>query len=49
MNTPSVPSGNWQFRFRKDALSPGLAQYLKEMAVLYGRFLPENTSEPEDG
>lgn len=48
MNTPSVPSGNWQFRFRKDALSPGLAQYLKEMAVLYGRFSPDNSPEPEE-
>ena len=37
MNTPSVPSGNWQFRFRAEMLSFDLAKRLREYTELYGR------------
>ena len=37
MNTPAVPSGNWRWRFRRDALTPELARRLKEMAITYDR------------
>jgi len=40
LNTPGVPSGNWQWRFRPeqlDRLGHESAGYLRDMAVLYGR------------
>ncbi len=37
MNRPSVPSGNWRWRFREGALAPALAGRLGELAGLYGR------------
>jgi len=39
-NTPGVPHGNWQWRYRSaqlDALSGGTAAYLKSLGELYGR------------
>lgn len=40
MNIPSVPDGNWQFRYRKDQLDDGLATFLRTMTELYGRCEP---------
>jgi len=37
MNTPSVPSGNWRWRFDESALTPALAARLHEITTLYGR------------
>lgn len=38
MNTPGVPSGNWNWRFLKGALTDELAENLKELTGLYGRY-----------
>ncbi len=37
MNTPSVLGGNWQWRFRAEALNDWTAGRLREMVELYGR------------
>lgn len=40
LNTPGIPQGNWQWRYRAgqlDALFGGTAAYLKSLAELYGR------------
>ncbi len=37
MNIPGTASDNWSWRFKKDALSPALAEELKELTLLYGR------------
>ncbi len=37
MNIPGTPSGNWAWRYTQDMLTPGLAQDLAELTVLYGR------------
>jgi 4-alpha-glucanotransferase len=37
MNTPAVPSGNWRWRYRQQALTPQLAHRLREMAEIYDR------------
>jgi 4-alpha-glucanotransferase len=37
MNLPGRPSGNWQWRFGPTALSPKIAERLKEFTVLFGR------------
>ncbi|MGM9551097.1 MAG: 4-alpha-glucanotransferase [Clostridia bacterium] len=37
MNTPSTPSGNWQWRMKEDALTEELAEEIKELTRLYGR------------
>jgi len=36
-NTPGRSSGNWCWRFRAQALTPGLAQQLREVTATYGR------------
>jgi len=39
-NTPSLAQGNWQWRYRADQLEklfPSTADYLRELALLYGR------------
>ena len=38
MNTPGKASGNWSWRFRKGVLTDTLAQELKELTHLYGRY-----------
>lgn len=38
MNIPGVPSGNWNWRYKKNALLPSLAKELKDMTILYGRY-----------
>jgi 4-alpha-glucanotransferase len=37
MNTPSTLGGNWAWRMREEALAPGPAARLGELAALYGR------------
>jgi 4-alpha-glucanotransferase len=38
MNTPATLGGfNWQWRMKKDAASPELAEKIAEMTGLYGR------------
>ena len=37
MNVPGVAQNNWGWRYRKDALSDGLAEGLKSATKLYGR------------
>ena len=49
MNTPSVASGNWAFRFRKDHLTPELAANLRKMTELFGRCEPLEPIEEEEG
>jgi len=39
-NTPGVPAGNWQWRYRRDQLESlrgNTASYLRDLATLYGR------------
>lgn len=38
MNTPGVAAGNWSWRYKKGTLTDSLADKLREMSVLYGRF-----------
>jgi 4-alpha-glucanotransferase len=38
MNTPAVPSGNWRWRFRRDLLTPAIAERLREMVSIYERW-----------
>jgi 4-alpha-glucanotransferase len=37
MNTPGTRAGNWAWRFREGALTPGLARRLRELARASGR------------
>jgi 4-alpha-glucanotransferase len=37
MNLPGRMSGNWKWRYRRDALKSELSARLREMAVLYDR------------
>lgn len=37
MNTPSTPSGNWQWRMAKGACTPELAKRIAEVTRTYGR------------
>ena len=46
MNTPSVASGNWQFRVRPENFNDGLAAYLKKLTGIYAR-LPGKYGEPK--
>ena len=38
MNTPGVAAGNWNWRYKKMALTASLAEELKELTILYGRY-----------
>jgi len=38
MNTPGVPAGNWDWRLKQGSFSDTLAQQLKELTILYGRY-----------
>lgn len=38
MNRPGVASGNWNWRYKKDALLPKTAALLKSIFTLYGRY-----------
>ena len=37
MNLPGNPTGNWRWRLREGALTPALAQRLRELTLTYGR------------
>ncbi len=37
MNTPSIPDGNWQWRCAEEFLTDGLASWLKEITMRFGR------------
>ncbi|MBQ8802399.1 MAG: 4-alpha-glucanotransferase [Tyzzerella sp.] len=37
MNVPGIANGNWNWRYKKDALSDGLAKDLAMLARVYGR------------
>ena len=37
INTPGIPSGNWQWRVKAEALTDALAKEIAEMTTLYGR------------
>ncbi len=37
MNTPGVPLGNWEWRYKKDDLNSGIASGLRQMTELFGR------------
>jgi len=46
MNYPGNPEGNWQWRFRPEALTPFIAARLHDLAALYGRVpLPEKAEK----
>ena len=38
MNVPGKASGNWSWRFCREALNDSLAEYLKSLSHLYGRY-----------
>ncbi|MBF2021522.1 MAG: 4-alpha-glucanotransferase [Hydrococcus sp. C42_A2020_068] len=37
MNTPSVPDGNWGWRYRAEAVNSEVGEHLKYLTYLYGR------------
>jgi 4-alpha-glucanotransferase len=37
MNTPARPDGNWRWRMRADAATPGVATRLRRLTEIYGR------------
>jgi 4-alpha-glucanotransferase len=37
MNRPGEPEGNWRWRMRREALTPELSSYLRNLAELYNR------------
>ena len=45
MNTPGIPSGNWQWRMLPDAITPALSEKIGELARIYGR-APAKPAEP---
>lgn len=47
MNTPSLPSGNWIWRYFEEALTPALAYRLGMMTHRYGRTSKAPTRPPE--
>lgn len=38
MNIPGVPAGNWDWRYKKEDLTSEIAQKLRELSHLYGRY-----------
>lgn len=40
MNTPGLASGNWEWRYRPEMLTPELTEYLRHLTELYGRIVP---------
>ena len=40
MNFPSVPSGNWQWRYTSEMLTDALCARLRELTAIYDRQAP---------
>ena len=38
INIPSVPSGNWKWRMKKEAFTPELKKKIRSLAEVYGRY-----------
>ena len=38
MNTPGIGAGNWSWRYQQSALKDELADELRGMTILYGRY-----------
>jgi 4-alpha-glucanotransferase len=47
-NRPGTPGGNWTWRFRPEALSQELGVALRDMTILFGRYVPP-TDRPLKG
>lgn len=47
MNVPGVAAGNWGYRYKKDLLSDGLAEYLLSVTKLFGRYQAPKAQEVE--
>ena len=45
MNFPSRAEGNWQWRVKSDQLSQQLAARMREMNILYGRYLESSEDD----
>jgi 4-alpha-glucanotransferase len=43
INTPSTKTGNWRWRVDKAALTPALAEKIRDLAIIYGRFFLQST------
>ena len=37
MNLPAKADGNWRWRYRREMITPEIAERLREMTILYGR------------
>jgi 4-alpha-glucanotransferase len=48
MNFPNRAEGNWQWRVESEQLSPQLAARMREMNILYGRFVETTEDEKKD-
>ena len=40
MNHPGVSNKNWQWRYRKEMLEPGIIEELRHLSEIYGRVIP---------
>ena len=49
MNTPSLSHGNWDWRYRKSALTPQLAEKLAAMAEVSDRLPSPSTQQQPEG
>ncbi len=47
-NTPGRPFGNWAWRFREEALQGALADALRDLALISGRWWPPKEEEKAD-
>lgn len=49
MNRPGYAQNNWSWRFKKSDLTSSMAQSLKDLSILYGRYTekPASKEEPE--
>lgn len=43
MNVPGKPTGNWQWRYTQDQITPEIHEQLREMTLLYGRGKQRNS------
>jgi 4-alpha-glucanotransferase len=47
MNTPGTAEENWRWRYRAEALRPEYSDRLREMAQIYGRYVPIPEPQPK--